>query len=152
MKSIFISSTYRELINERDKAIETVDNLDSAKAIAMERIPSGPNPPKEVCLSYLRKCDAVVLILGYMYGSEDIDEKRSITEIEYNEAKKLDIPVFVFIKTNPKGDWEIHEEDIDKKEKLENFKKRLDLERTRVTFQTTEELGRKIGSVLINNT
>lgn len=151
MKSIFISSTYRDLINERDKAIETVDNLDSAKAIAMEKISSDPNPPKEVCLSYLRKCDAVVLILGNMYGSEDIDEKISITEIEYNEAKKLDIPVFVFKKNNSEGDWEIHEEAIEKKEKLENFKKRLDSERTRVTFQTTEELGRKIAIAIYNH-
>jgi hypothetical protein len=151
VKSIFISSTYRDLINERDKSIETVDNLDSAKAIAMERISSDPNPPKEVCLSYLRKCDAVVLILGNMYSSEDIDEKISITEIEYNEAKVLDLPVFVFKKNNSEGDWEIHEEDIEKKEKLENFKRRLDSERTRVTFQTTEELGRKIAIAIYNH-
>lgn len=132
-------------------AIDTIDNLDSAKAIAMERISSNPNPPKDECLSHLRKSDAVILILGYMYGSEDINEKKSITEIEYNEAKNIDLPVFVFKKVNSNGDWVINEKTNTKKEKLELFKRRLDSERTRVTFQTTDELGRKIAIAIYNH-
>lgn len=149
MKSIFVSSTSRDLINERDIAIETIDGLDSAKAVAMERFPSNPHPSKDVCLSHLRECDLVILVLGYKYGSEDPEENISITEIEYNEAKSLDLPVLVFLKTDDKGNWVPHEEP-EKKEKLENFKKRLDSEITRETFQEPEELGRKIAIAIYN--
>ena len=62
----------------------------------MERISSNPNPPKEVCLANLRNCNAVILILGEKYGSIDPEEKISVTEIEYNEARSLHLPVFVF--------------------------------------------------------
>jgi len=150
MKLFFISSTYRDLINERDKAIDTIDNLDSAKAIAMERISANPNPSKEVCLFNLRKCDAVILILGYKYGSVDPTEKISITEIEYNEAKNLHLPVFVFKKVNSDEDWIPDEKNSRMKKKIENFKKGLDSERFRVTFRNSEELGRKIAIAVYN--
>ncbi|EHQ35510.1 DUF4062 domain-containing protein [Methanoplanus limicola] len=151
MKSIFISSTYEDLINERKKVIETIDRLDSTEAIAInEKIPSNPNPSPEVCLSYLQKSDLVILILGSKYGSEDPKENISITELEYNEAKKLEIPVLVFIKTDDNGTWIADKEDVNKKNKLEKFKKKLDFERTRVKFKTPDELCYEITTALYN--
>lgn len=150
MKQFFISSTYRDLINERDKTIDTIDNLDSSKAIAMERISSNPNPPKEVCLAHLRNCNAVILILGDKYGSIDPEEKISVTQIEYNEARSLHLPVFVFRKVNSDEEWIPDEKNANTKKKLENFKKLLDAEHYRVTFQTSEELGRKIAIAIYN--
>jgi len=150
VKNIFVSSTSKDLKEERNQAIITIDTLDSAKAIAMERFSSDPNPPKDVCLSYLQKCDAVVLILGYKYGSKDNEENISFTEIEYNEAKRRKLPVFVFIKNNPKGKWENKEEEIELKKKLDNFKARLEPERKRETFKTGDELGRKIATAIHN--
>lgn len=150
MKLFFISSTYRDLINERDKAIDTIDNLDSSKAIAMERISSNPNPPKEVCLANLRKCNAVILILGTKYGSIDPEEKISITEVEYDEARSLQLPVFVFRKVNTDGEWVPDENIAVTKKKFVNFKKILDAEHYRETFQNSEELGRKIAIAIHN--
>lgn len=150
VKSFFISSTYTDLKIERNIAIETIETLDSAKAIAMERFTASPNPPKEVCLPKLRMCDAVVLIFGFELGSEDNEENLSITEIEYNEAKKLKFPVFVFIKKNSEGKWKSNEINNESKEKLKKFKKRLDSENTRVTFQNPEELGKEIASAIYN--
>lgn len=150
MKLFFVSSTYRDLINERDKAIDTINNLDSSKAIAMERISSNPNPPKDVCLANLRKSNAIILILGTKYGSIDPEEKISVTEIEYNEARSLQLPVFVFRKVNADGEWIPDEKNAGARKKLENFKKSLDVEHYRVTFQTSEELGRKIAIAVYN--
>jgi hypothetical protein len=59
---IFISSTYRDLKNEREKAIAVVDRI--GQAIAMEKFFASNHPPKDVCLNYLQDCHAVVLILG----------------------------------------------------------------------------------------
>ncbi|MDD4126268.1 MAG: DUF4062 domain-containing protein [Methanomicrobium sp.] len=151
MKSIFISSTYEDLIAERKRAIETIDRLDSTEAVAInEKISSSPDPSLEVCLSNLQRSDLVILILGFKYGSEDPIENISITELEYNEAKRLEIPVLVFIKSDYNGKWISDEEDVNKKIKLEKFKKKLDSERTRVKFKTPDELCCEITTALYN--
>ena len=72
---IFISSTSKDLKNERREAITTVDRI--GQAIAMEKFFASNHQPKDVCLKYLQDCDAVVLILGFKYGSVDKTEEIS---------------------------------------------------------------------------
>ena len=93
---IFISSTSKDLKDERREAITTVDRI--GQAIAMEKFFASNHQPKDVCLKYLQDCDAVVLILGFKYGSVDKTKEISLTEIEYNTAKTLGLPVFLFLK------------------------------------------------------
>ncbi len=152
MKYFFISSTYKDLIDERNCAIDSINGLDSTKAIAMERISSNPNPPKEVYLPKLRECHLVILILGFEYGTIDTDEGISNTEIEYREAIGMKIPVFVFIKGNNEGLWINGEKDRGKHDKLASFKKKLDLDRTRQVkhFKTPEELCKQIITSIYN--
>ena len=149
MKKIFISSSYLDLIEERNESIDTVDRMSDTKAIAMERFSSDPNPPKNVCLENLEKCDAVILILGSKYGSIDSEENLSLTEIEYNAAKALNLPVFLFLKKNDEDNWKPDEEDK-RKELLISFKKRLDEERNRETFKEVHEIGKKIPLAIHN--
>ena len=140
---IFISSTYEDLKDERKEAIVTVDR--NGQAIAMEKFFASNHPPKDVCLTYLQDCDAVVLILGFWYGSIDEAEEISFTEIEYNRAKTLGLPVFVFMRCQPGGDWQPDEgEDREKSEKLRAFKYRLKSEPYRRTFSTPQELATEI--------
>jgi hypothetical protein len=98
---IFTSSTYEDLKNERRAAIDTIKRI--GQVIAMEDFFASNHPPKDVCLRYLQDCDAVVLILGFRYGSVDGIEGISLTEIEYNTAKSLGMPVFVFQKRQTDG-------------------------------------------------
>ncbi len=139
---IFISSTYEDLKDERKETIATVDR--NGQAIAMEKFFASNHPPKDVCLKYLQDCDAVVLILGFWYGSIDEAEEISFTEIEYNRAKTLGLPVFVFIKCQLDGSWQSEEEDREKSEKLRAFKSRLDNKRYRRTFSTPQKLATEI--------
>ena len=140
---IFISSAYRDLKNEREKAIAVVDRI--GQAIAMEKFFASNHPPKDVCLTYLQDCDAVVLILGFWYGSIDEAEEISFTEIEYNRAKTLGLPVFVFMKCQPNGSWQSAEEESSEEfKRLRAFKSRLDGERYRRTFSAPQELATEI--------
>jgi len=139
---IFISSTYEDLKNERKEAIATVDRI--GQAIAMEKFFASNYLPKEVCLGRLQECDAVVLILGFKYGSIDKVEGLSLTEIEYNTAKVVGLPVFVLQKRQSDGNWESGETDSDRSKKLLSFKSRLDAEKYRITFQTPEQIGKEI--------
>lgn len=150
VKKIFLSSTYKDLVEEREKTFAILSQIPDVKAIGMEQFSADPNPPKDVCLRNLEECDAVVLILGARYGSLDPHEMLSLTEIEYNEAKALGIPIFVFLKTNADGEWIPEEEDTSdgsgesSRNRLLHFKARLDAEQERVKFQDVDELGEKI--------
>lgn len=147
---IFISSTIEDLKEERKKAIETVDGLSEYKAIAMERFVSSPYKSKDVCLKQIQSSDALILILGFKYGTIEKNEGVSFTELEYNEAKDLHLPIFVFIKHNSGDKWIVEESDIERKTKLENFKSRLDSDITWTAFKTPEELSTKIIEAIRN--
>ncbi|PKL67685.1 MAG: hypothetical protein CVV28_05300 [Methanobacteriales archaeon HGW-Methanobacteriales-1] len=148
---VFISSTYNDLIAERKAAIDIIDREDHA--VAMEKFPAIEEIPKDLALSKLQDCDALILILGSKYGSLDPDENISITEIEYNTAKALKIPVFVFIKSGSEGKWGNEEEDETIKEQLDKFKSRLDSieeKNHRKTFETPDQLAAEIIYALRN--
>lgn len=142
---IFVSSTYLDLINERNKAISTIDRI--GQAIAMEKWFAKAEAPKELVLNKLKEFNALILILGSKYGSINEDEGISITEIEYNTAKTLGLPVFVFIKSNSKGNWKSEEKNEEVNKKINAFKNRLDSEvekNYRRTFETPQELSTEI--------
>ena len=139
---IFISSTYEDLKNARKEAITIVDRI--GQAIAMEKFFASNHQSKDVCLKRLQECDAIVLILGFKYGSIDKAEGVSFTEIEYNTAKSLGLPVFVFQKCRSDGSWRSEETDTDRSNKLLAFKSRLDTENYRVTFATPQQLAKEI--------
>ena len=139
---IFISSTYEDLKNERKEAIPSVERI--GQAIAMEKFFASNHQSKDVCLKRLQECDALVLILGFRYGSIDKAEGISFTEIEYNTAKTLGLPVFVFQKCQSDGNWRPEETDSEKSKKLLAFKSRLDDERYKRNFSTPQKLTTEI--------
>lgn len=133
---IFISSSYEDLKIERLEAIKILDRDPIWKAIAMEKFFASNHKSKDVCLKWLQECDAIVLILGFSYGSIDKTEAISLTEIEYNRAKTLGLPIFVFQKRQPNGSWQSEETNEEITEKLRAFKYRTDEEKYRRTFVT----------------
>ncbi len=141
-KKIFISSTYEDLKEERQSAIATIDRF--AQAVAMEKFFASRHPSKTVCLNKLQECDAVVLLLGSKYGTIDEEEGISITEIEYNAAKALHLPIFVFLKCNTEGKWHSNETNLERLDKHLAFKAQLDSERYRRSFYTPEHLATEI--------
>lgn len=149
---IFVSSTREDLQEERDKLISFIDRIPDCEAIAMEKFSASKHRPKDLCINELKKSDALILILGFKYGSVDVEEGISFTEIEYNVAKelgKLNMPIFVFQKRK-NGKWKPDEESNNKKQKLIQFKARLDNETSRVTFETINKLLEEVALTLIN--
>jgi len=139
---IFISSTYEDLKNERKEAISTLDRI--GQTIAMEKFFASNHKSKDVCLKKLQESDAMVLIIGLRYGSIDKSEGISITEIEYNTAKTLGLPVFVFLKQQLDGNWQSEEKDEERSKKFLAFKARIDAEKYWAKFATPQQLGREI--------
>ncbi|HGF7598880.1 TPA: DUF4062 domain-containing protein [Enterococcus hirae] len=94
---VFISSTYEDLIVERQEVVTAVLNAGHIPA-GMELFKAGPTQ-EEVIREWIEESDIYVLILGPRYGSLN-SEGISYTQWEYNLAKELDKPMFSIVLTD----------------------------------------------------
>lgn len=84
---VFISSTYIDLIAERQAAVEAI--LDAGHIPAgMELFQAGSQSQKETIERWIDESDVYLLILGSRYGSIEPDSKMSYTHWEYDYAGK----------------------------------------------------------------
>lgn len=143
--NIFLSSTYLDLKKERKTASEIIKKNTYA-ILQMENWNSAPITSKEKIIEELNKASALVLILGFKYGHVDEKEGISLTEFEYETAKKLEIPIFVFIKKE-NGIWH-NKEKSESADKLEKFKSKLMDEKLKSDFNTLNELEKRISDSL----
>ena len=86
IRTVFLSSTSRELAKYREKVIDALQRLDGWDVIHMERFGARTWDADDFCLKKVRQCDVFVGVLGYCYGSLHEDSGKSFTEREYDEA------------------------------------------------------------------
>lgn len=93
--NVFVSSTYRDLAEERRAVIERlidfnfiVSNMESFCASNLEQF--------EYIKRIIDDCDYLVLLVGGRYGSVNEQTKKSYTEMEFDYAKEKDIPCYIF--------------------------------------------------------
>lgn len=101
-RRIFISSVQRELSAERKAVVDLVTGNPQLSrffdTFAFEfNVPAADKRTDEVYLSELSVSDLYVCIVGNEYGGVTPDGV-SATECEYDEATRLGIPRFVFVK------------------------------------------------------
>jgi hypothetical protein len=108
---VFISSTYKDLINERQAAVEAVLNAGHIPA-GMELFKAGDQTQKELIREWIEESDVYLLILGARYGTVDPESNISYTEWEYNLARKLRIPSFSLILTEDYINQKVRNEDL----------------------------------------
>lgn len=96
---IFISSTYIDLIDERQSAVQAV--LESGHIPAgMELFKAGNLSQLETIKKWINDCDVYMLILGGRYGSIESNSGKSYTQLEYEYALSQNVPVFSVILTD----------------------------------------------------
>ena len=95
---VFVSSTFSDLVDERQDTIRSVLDLGHIPA-GMEIFPAADSEQFEYIKKVIDECDYYVLIIGARYGSVDT-AGISYTEKEYDYAIEKNIPVLVF----PHGD------------------------------------------------
>jgi len=121
MYQVFISSTYEDLKEERNKVLQALLRIDCIP-IGMEYFNAADEDQFTVIKDLISSCDYYVLILGGKYGSIEEKSQKSYTQLEYEYAKSQNIPTIAFFRKDLQtltGDK--LEQDIDKKEKLETF-------------------------------
>lgn len=95
----FISSTYEDLKEVRRVAINMLKSLTEKKTgsiSAMEDFPASQNSSRIFCVEQVEKADIMIGIYGYRFGSKN-EDGRSMTELEFDEATKREIPILVFV-------------------------------------------------------
>ncbi|RUR39903.1 DUF4062 domain-containing protein [Clostridium perfringens] len=93
---IFISSTYLDLQEEREAAVEAV--LESKHIPAgMELFRAGNRSQLETIKKWIDESDIYMLILGGRYGSIEPDSGKSYTHLEYKYALEKEIPIFAVV-------------------------------------------------------
>ncbi|AWK86232.1 DUF4062 domain-containing protein [Azospirillum thermophilum] len=95
---IFVSSTYKDLIEERDVVFKTVVDLLHIP-LGMERFISSAGDKISYIKKQIDQADYFFLILGVRYGEKEKSSGKSYTELEYEYALSQKIPVIAFVMT-----------------------------------------------------
>lgn len=124
---IFISSTYTDLVKERQSCVESVLRAGHIPA-GMELFSAGSETQWEIIKRWIDDSDIYILLLGGRYGSIESKSGKSYTELEYNYAVETGKPFFAVVlsdqwlnkkvKSNGKSVIEVTES-----KKYEDFKK-----------------------------
>ncbi|MFB7894090.1 DUF4062 domain-containing protein [Microbacterium sp. NPDC056044] len=92
---VFVSSTLRELAEEREAVKSAIERLRLAPV--MFELGARPHPPRDLYRSYLAQSDVFVGIYGQSYGWVAPDEDVSGLEDEYNLAPRA-MPKLIYVK------------------------------------------------------
>ncbi|MDN7227329.1 DUF4062 domain-containing protein [Planococcus sp. N064] len=93
---VFVSSTYKDLKNERQKAVEGILKARHIPA-GMELFIPTDKTQWEIIQEWIKDSDVLLLILGGRYGSVEPNSQKSYTQLEYEFALANDIPVFSIV-------------------------------------------------------
>jgi tetratricopeptide (TPR) repeat protein/cellulose biosynthesis protein BcsQ len=145
---IFLSSTYKDLIEYRAAAIRAVEGT-SYQAIKMEVFGARPDEPLVACLKEVEESHLFIGIYSLRYGFIPEGADISITEMEYVHAKKLGKEIYCFLLDEENQPWLKKWIDGEPgKSKLEDFKKRIQKVQVCDYFTTADDLRAKVANAL----
>ena len=93
---IFISSTFTDLIEERQAAVQAILSAGHIPA-GMELFSAGDKSQMQVIQNWIEQSDIYLLILGGRYGSINEETGLSYIQLEYEYALNLGKPVFAVV-------------------------------------------------------
>lgn len=145
---VFISSTYKDLKEERQKVIEVLLHRNCIP-VGMEFFPSANEDIQPMIKRFIDDCDYYLLIIGDEYGS--VNKKgKSYTQLEYEYAVKQNKkPLAVFLKEES-----LCKKDVVNKIELDNFRS-LFQEKSRKYWKNADDLAAQVclslGPLIENN-
>ena len=144
---VFVSSTYEDLKEERQRVIQSLLMFEVFPA-AMEFFNAASEDTWSSIKRIVDRCDYYILILGGMYGSVDEKSGKSYTELEYDYAVEQDKPTIAFYRKNllELPGFKL-EQDPAKKVALERFIAKVKAKRCR-EYTSPDQLGLVFGPAL----
>lgn len=95
-KTVFISSTYLDLKEERKKVWDCLETFDVAVK-GMEQFGARKADPLTTCMTEVELSDIYVGIIGMRYGREDSSSGKSFSQLEYEKAIVLNKEILIYL-------------------------------------------------------
>lgn len=144
---VFVSSTYKDLVEERQHVIHALLELDCIPA-GMELFPAADEDAWTLIKEVIDSSDYYVLIIAGKYGSQN-SEGTSYTEMEFDYAVSIGKPIISFVFQDIdllQGNKIEKTEEL--QDKLKLFRKKAELKHCKY-WKTPEDLGGKVSRSLI---
>lgn len=109
---VFVSSTFLDLIPERQAAVEAILTAGHIPA-GMELFTSGDESQMDAIKQWIDESDVYLLILGGRYGSIEPNSGKSYTELEYEYAVEKEKPLFVCVVNDEAQNARVKEHGVD---------------------------------------
>jgi hypothetical protein len=125
-EQVFISSTFKDLVEERRAVIQTLLEADCIPS-GMELFPASDSEKFDLIKGVIDLCDYYVVIVGGRYGSVDAEKQLSYTEMEFDYAVQTKKPVMGFLHGDPgKLIGDKIDLDAELREKLDLFREKVE--------------------------
>lgn len=142
-KTVFISSTYLDLKDERKKVWDTLEKFDVAVK-GMEQFGARKSDPLTTCLTEVELSDIYVGIIGMRYGSEDPKTGKSFSQLEYEKAIEQNKEILIYLIDEMNSSVTPNLIQFDKIHKLNVFKEILKEKHTVDSFSNSDDLISKL--------
>ena len=96
---VFVSSTYKDLIEERQEVMQALLEQECIP-VGMELFPAADDDQWTLIKRLIDDCDYYIVIVGGRYGSLN-ESGISYTQMEYEYALSISIPIIGFLHENP---------------------------------------------------
>ena len=94
-RSVFVSSTFRDLEHHRRAVIEALHDLVWLRV--MESRGAAAGKVANNCMKWVRDSDLYLGVFGMCYGSRENHTGKSFTELEYEEAMNRKLPCLIYM-------------------------------------------------------
>jgi len=144
---VFVSSTFRDLTEERREVIQCLLEMDCIPA-GMELFPAADDTAWKLIERVIEQSDYYILIIGGRYGSID-KSGVSYTEREYDYAVLLKKPVLPFLHQDPNA-IPAGKSELDKpaRDALERFRQKVEASHHAKYWNSPSDLSGKVARAL----
>ena len=138
MLGIFVSSTFRDLKEERRRVREVIDDLAKrfpVRWVGMEEFGALAATPFQVSSAFAEKADIVVLIVAESYGSIAPDRAESFTDAELDVILRDKLPCLAYVKSFDEATLSAE---------VAKFRRRINSELTSCAWDSADDLARSV--------
>jgi hypothetical protein len=140
---VFVSSTFEDLQEQRREVMQALLSLDCIPT-GMELFPAADEESWELIKRFIAGCDYYVVIIGGRYGSRGPTGK-SYTELEYDYAVEVGLPVLAFLHKEPGNIPANKTESTDEgKAALKAFREKIEAAKHTNYWRVAEGLSRSV--------
>lgn len=143
---IFISSTFRDLQEERRKVIEQILNLGHIP-VGMELFQAGDDSQWSYIQKRIAECDYYLVVIAERYGSQV--RGKSYTQMEYEFAVSQNIPVISFLlESSARGSWPQEKIEFEHRAKIDKFRSTCEKKLVRY-WKNADELAAQVVTSIV---